>query len=144
MISLFLQFSDGYLDLIMIKDCTKLGLLSLITQMNNGGHVKSPYVTYLKVSPLFCIKFISIFEEFLCYYVSFCVICSVCSLSPLVPPCLKNGILEMVPQLFPFLCYSVHPFPARPHRHRTLHPVHEKGKLEKGSTVFHSEREREK
>lgn len=43
------KFSDGYLDLIMIKDCPRLSLLSLMTKMNNGGHVKSPYVTYLKV-----------------------------------------------------------------------------------------------
>ncbi|KAI4365106.1 hypothetical protein MLD38_021124 [Melastoma candidum] len=43
------QFSDGYLDLIAIRDCPKLALLSLMTELSNGGHVKSPHVTYLKV-----------------------------------------------------------------------------------------------
>ncbi|KAI3456329.1 hypothetical protein Pfo_012992 [Paulownia fortunei] len=43
------EFSDGCLDLIMIKDCPKLSLLKLMTELNNGGHVKSPYVSYLKV-----------------------------------------------------------------------------------------------
>ncbi|KAL3519654.1 hypothetical protein ACH5RR_017803 [Cinchona calisaya] len=43
------KFSDGYLDLIMIKDCTKLGLLALMSELNNGCHVKSPYVQYIKV-----------------------------------------------------------------------------------------------
>lgn len=45
-----LQFSDGYLDLILIRDCPQLSLLSLMTGLNNGSHVKSPYVMYLKVS----------------------------------------------------------------------------------------------
>ncbi|KAH6790542.1 sphingosine kinase 1 [Perilla frutescens var. frutescens] len=43
------EFSDGCLDLIMIRDCPKLALLKLMTELNNGGHVKSPYVAYLKV-----------------------------------------------------------------------------------------------
>ncbi|KAK7252198.1 hypothetical protein RIF29_35987 [Crotalaria pallida] len=43
------KFSDGYLDLIIMKDCTKLPLLSLMSKLDNGDHVKSPYVTYLKV-----------------------------------------------------------------------------------------------
>ncbi|XP_051125379.1 sphingosine kinase 1-like [Andrographis paniculata] len=43
------KFSDGFLDLIMIKDCPKISLLKLLTELNNGGHVKSPYVSYLKV-----------------------------------------------------------------------------------------------
>ncbi|PIN10829.1 Sphingosine kinase, involved in sphingolipid metabolism [Handroanthus impetiginosus] len=43
------EFSDGCLDLIMVKDCPKLSLLKLMTELNNGGHVKSPHVTYLKV-----------------------------------------------------------------------------------------------
>lgn len=43
------KFSDGYLDLIIMKECPKLSLLSLMTEMNNGGHVKSKYVEYLKV-----------------------------------------------------------------------------------------------
>ncbi|GFQ01821.1 sphingosine kinase 1 [Phtheirospermum japonicum] len=43
------QFSDGYLDLIMIKDCPKLSLLKLMTELNSGEHVKFPFVSYLKV-----------------------------------------------------------------------------------------------
>ncbi|KAL6573932.1 hypothetical protein OROHE_001474 [Orobanche hederae] len=43
------QFSDGYLDLIMIKDCPKLSLLKLMTELNSGDHVKFPFVSYLKV-----------------------------------------------------------------------------------------------
>ncbi|KAF9614122.1 hypothetical protein IFM89_015384 [Coptis chinensis] len=43
------QFSDGYLDLIVIKDCPKTSLLMLITKLNDGTHVRSPYVMYLKV-----------------------------------------------------------------------------------------------
>ncbi|EPS68311.1 d-erythro-sphingosine kinase, partial [Genlisea aurea] len=43
------EFSDGYIDLVLIKDCPKLPLLMLMTAMNSGGHVKFPYVSYLKV-----------------------------------------------------------------------------------------------
>lgn len=43
------KFSDGYIDLIITRDCPKLPLLSLMTEMNNGNHVNSPYVMYLKV-----------------------------------------------------------------------------------------------
>ncbi|XP_015578185.1 sphingosine kinase 1 isoform X2 [Ricinus communis] len=43
------KFSDGYLDLILIQQCPKLSLLALMTALNNGDHVKSPYVIYLKV-----------------------------------------------------------------------------------------------
>ncbi|KAJ0017834.1 hypothetical protein Pint_10726 [Pistacia integerrima] len=43
------KFSDGYLDLILIRDCPKLDLLKLMTQLSNGGHIKSNYVQYLKV-----------------------------------------------------------------------------------------------
>ncbi|KAL9669799.1 hypothetical protein QQ045_007348 [Rhodiola kirilowii] len=43
------KFSDGYLDLMVIQNCPRVGLMSLMTELNNGGHVKSPYVTYLKV-----------------------------------------------------------------------------------------------
>lgn len=46
------EFSDGFLDLILIRDCPKLSLLSLMTELNNGNHVKSPYVLYLKVKAL--------------------------------------------------------------------------------------------
>uniref|UniRef100_A0A2N9GPW4 YegS/DAGK C-terminal domain-containing protein n=1 Tax=Fagus sylvatica TaxID=28930 RepID=A0A2N9GPW4_FAGSY len=47
------KFSDGYLDLILIRDCPQLSLLSLMTGLNNGSHVKSPYVMYLKVKAFF-------------------------------------------------------------------------------------------
>lgn len=43
------KFSDSYLDLIIIRDCQKLPLLKLMTELSNGGHVKSPHVLYLKV-----------------------------------------------------------------------------------------------
>ncbi|CAJ1936342.1 unnamed protein product [Sphenostylis stenocarpa] len=46
------EFSDGYLDLIIVKNCPKLSLLSLMSDLNNGGHVKSPHVMYLKVKVL--------------------------------------------------------------------------------------------
>lgn len=49
LLSIDMQMSDGFLDLIIIKDCTKLSLLSLMTELNNGKHVKSPFVTYIKV-----------------------------------------------------------------------------------------------
>lgn len=54
-----MQFSDGYLDLIIIKNCPKLPLLSMLSELNKGGHVKSPYLTYLKVWS--SIRFSSIF-----------------------------------------------------------------------------------
>ncbi|ESQ55218.1 hypothetical protein EUTSA_v10025052mg [Eutrema salsugineum] len=43
------KFSDGFLDLIVMKDCPKLALLSLMTKLSDGTHVQSPYVAYLKV-----------------------------------------------------------------------------------------------
>ncbi|VFQ89540.1 unnamed protein product [Cuscuta campestris] len=43
------NFSDGCLDLVLIKDCLKLALLSLLSELNNGGHVKSPHMLYIKV-----------------------------------------------------------------------------------------------
>ncbi|CAN0852734.1 Sphingosine kinase 1 [Linum grandiflorum] len=43
------KFSDGCLDLVLIKDCPRLALLSFMTELSNGGHVKSPHVMYLKV-----------------------------------------------------------------------------------------------
>ncbi|KAK4794116.1 hypothetical protein SAY86_012110 [Trapa natans] len=46
------KFSDGYIDLIAIQDCPRLSLLSLMTEMDKGGHVKSPHVRYLKVKTL--------------------------------------------------------------------------------------------
>ena len=46
----YMQFSDGCLDIILIKDCSKLALLSILLELNNGNHVKSPHVLYFKVS----------------------------------------------------------------------------------------------
>ncbi|KAJ0682166.1 putative sphingosine kinase [Helianthus annuus] len=43
------KFEDGYLDLIVMRQCPKLALISLMSKLNNGGHVKSPYVVYIKV-----------------------------------------------------------------------------------------------
>lgn len=43
------KFSDGYLDLILFKDCPKLVLLSVMSEVNKGTHVNSPHVLYLKV-----------------------------------------------------------------------------------------------
>ncbi|RWR93600.1 Diacylglycerol kinase [Cinnamomum micranthum f. kanehirae] len=43
------KFADGYLDLIIIRDCPKSALLSMLTKLSDGDHVKSPYVLYLKV-----------------------------------------------------------------------------------------------
>ncbi|KAM0943936.1 putative sphingosine kinase [Dioscorea sansibarensis] len=43
------KFSDGFLDVVIVKDCPKAALLSLMLKMNDGSHVKSRYVMYLKV-----------------------------------------------------------------------------------------------
>nr|GEW59425.1 sphingosine kinase 2-like isoform X1 [Tanacetum cinerariifolium] len=43
------KFEDGYLDLIVMRECPKLALISLMSKLNDGGHVKSPYVVYIKV-----------------------------------------------------------------------------------------------
>ncbi|KAL4562059.1 hypothetical protein LXL04_034249 [Taraxacum kok-saghyz] len=43
------KFDDGYLDLIVTRECPKLALLSLMSEMSNGHHVRSPYVLYIKV-----------------------------------------------------------------------------------------------
>ncbi|KAF5728644.1 sphingosine kinase 2 isoform X2 [Tripterygium wilfordii] len=43
------KFSDGYLDLIIIRDCPRLSLLPLMTKMSSGGHVRSPLSMYLMV-----------------------------------------------------------------------------------------------
>lgn len=45
-----MQFSDGYLDVIIVKDCPKAALLSMMLKMSDGSYIKSPYVMYLKVS----------------------------------------------------------------------------------------------
>eukprot|EP01018_Ginkgo_biloba_P022428 Gb_00257 [translate_table: standard] len=43
------EFSDGYLDLMIVKECTPWSLLSLLLNLKDGGHVKSRYLQYLKV-----------------------------------------------------------------------------------------------
>ncbi|XP_076943721.1 sphingosine kinase 1-like [Bidens hawaiensis] len=43
------KFDDGYLDLIVMRDCPKLRLLSLMSEMSDGRYVKSPHVLYTKV-----------------------------------------------------------------------------------------------
>lgn len=49
-IVIVVQFSDGCMDAVILRDCTKAGLLALLLKMSDGSYVKSPYVTYLKVS----------------------------------------------------------------------------------------------
>ncbi|KAJ4782600.1 Sphingosine kinase 1 [Rhynchospora pubera] len=46
------KFSDGCLDLVIVKDCPKTVLLSLLLSIRDGSHVYSPFVTYLKVKAL--------------------------------------------------------------------------------------------
>jgi sphingosine kinase len=50
MMWLSMQFSDGYMDAIIIRDCPKADLLALMLKMSDGSYVKSTYVTYLKVN----------------------------------------------------------------------------------------------
>lgn len=42
-------FADGFLDLIIIKDCPWWVLLPLFLKLSDGSHVKSKHVEYLKV-----------------------------------------------------------------------------------------------
>ncbi|KAM0012139.1 putative sphingosine kinase [Helianthus debilis subsp. tardiflorus] len=43
------KFDDGYLDLIVMQECPKIRLMSLMSEMSNGQYVKSPHVLYIKV-----------------------------------------------------------------------------------------------
>ncbi|CAN6552968.1 unnamed protein product [Malus baccata var. baccata] len=43
------KFSDGYIDVILMRACPKLSLLSLMAGLSTGSHIKSPYVLYFKV-----------------------------------------------------------------------------------------------
>uniref|UniRef100_A0A7I4FBM7 sphingosine kinase n=1 Tax=Physcomitrium patens TaxID=3218 RepID=A0A7I4FBM7_PHYPA len=43
------KFADGYLDLIILKDCPRWALLNLLLKVQTGGHIKSKYVDYLKL-----------------------------------------------------------------------------------------------
>ncbi|ERN03460.1 sphingosine kinase 2 isoform X1 [Amborella trichopoda] len=49
------KFSDGYLDLILVKDCPRAALVAMLTKMKDGGHVKSEHVLYIKVKA-FCLE----------------------------------------------------------------------------------------
>jgi len=46
------KFSDGCLDLIIMKDCPRWTLLNLLLKIQTGGHIKSKYVEYVKVKAL--------------------------------------------------------------------------------------------
>ncbi|KAJ0983654.1 hypothetical protein J5N97_011909 [Dioscorea zingiberensis] len=46
------KFSDGYLDMTIIKDCPKAALLMMLLKMDDGNHVNSDYVMYFKVKAL--------------------------------------------------------------------------------------------
>lgn len=47
-----LQFNDGYLDLIVIRNCPRWKLVGILLGMKNGQHIKSKYVQYIKVTSL--------------------------------------------------------------------------------------------
>ncbi|CAN6457751.1 unnamed protein product [Victoria cruziana] len=47
------KFSDGYLDMVLVRDSPKLALLETMTSLNDGSHVKSPHVLYLKVKAFY-------------------------------------------------------------------------------------------
>ncbi|KAL8214675.1 hypothetical protein R6Q57_004124 [Mikania cordata] len=42
------KFDDGCLDLIIMRECPKLRLISLMSEMSNGNYVRSPHVLYTK------------------------------------------------------------------------------------------------
>ncbi|XP_024983739.1 sphingosine kinase 2-like isoform X1 [Cynara cardunculus var. scolymus] len=43
------KFDDGYLDLIVMRECPKMALISLMSGLSNGHYVRSPHVLYIKV-----------------------------------------------------------------------------------------------
>ncbi|KAJ7201988.1 hypothetical protein O6H91_Y491500 [Diphasiastrum complanatum] len=45
----FAKFSDGCLDMIILRDCPQWTLLNLLMTMQNGNSVKSKYLEYVKV-----------------------------------------------------------------------------------------------
>ncbi|CAI5509752.1 unnamed protein product [Closterium sp. Naga37s-1] len=47
------ELSDGCLDMIVVRECTSMQLLELMMQMdeNNGKHLASPLLQYIKVPP---------------------------------------------------------------------------------------------
>ncbi|XP_078428597.1 sphingosine kinase 2-like isoform X2 [Wolffia australiana] len=46
------KFSDGYIDVVIVKECAKPTLASLLANVSNGSHVKYPCAMYLKVKAL--------------------------------------------------------------------------------------------
>ncbi|GJN11365.1 hypothetical protein PR202_ga29551 [Eleusine coracana subsp. coracana] len=46
------EFSDGYLDVAIIKDCPRWDVLGLMFQMKDGAYIESPYVEYFKVKAI--------------------------------------------------------------------------------------------
>ncbi|KAK3125376.1 hypothetical protein QOZ80_7BG0604030 [Eleusine coracana subsp. coracana] len=46
------EFSDGYLDAAIIKDCPRWDVLGLMFQMKDGAYIESPYVEYFKVKAI--------------------------------------------------------------------------------------------
>ncbi|PUZ72488.1 hypothetical protein GQ55_2G398100 [Panicum hallii var. hallii] len=46
------EFSDGYLDAAIIRDCPRWDVLGLMFQMKDGAYVNSPYVEYFKVKAI--------------------------------------------------------------------------------------------
>ena len=59
-----MQFSDGYMDAVILKDCPKADLLALLLKMSDGSYVKSPHVTYLKVGHFFTVNLIINLQRF--------------------------------------------------------------------------------
>lgn len=43
------KFSDGCLDLVIMKECPRWDLFQLLLKIRSGRHIKSKYVEYLKV-----------------------------------------------------------------------------------------------
>jgi hypothetical protein len=43
------QFSDGYMDAVIIRDFPKADLIALLLKVSDGSYVKSTYDTYLNV-----------------------------------------------------------------------------------------------
>jgi sphingosine kinase len=46
------KFSDGCLDLVIMKECPRWDLFQLLLKIRSGRHIKSKYVEYLKVTKI--------------------------------------------------------------------------------------------
>ncbi|TVU38410.1 hypothetical protein EJB05_11778 [Eragrostis curvula] len=46
------EFSDGYLDAAIIRDCPRWDVLGLMFQMKDGAYIESPHVEYFKVKAI--------------------------------------------------------------------------------------------